>query len=178
MSIRTGKRRAYSARVSAFVAGLIGTGLGLLLKWVADLATERLRHAREDRVWRREKYVEVAVEVLAIAWELKGANAAVVREVYSLGNAERGGNPETIRIYRERLQSAYDRHGPLPAVANRAFEMLRLYAPPNVTAEARKLLDLAHHTAPEVTDLTGHSQAVDDQATIFADIVRFHTFTS
>ena len=62
---------------AAGASALIGAVLGFLFKWLFDVLTERMRQAREDMVWRRERLIDAGAEFpratsdLALAYHLK-----------------------------------------------------------------------------------------------------------
>ena len=154
------------------LAVLAGIGLGIALKWLADVLMDRLRHQREDLVWRRERFVDSAADLLDVCWELTGANDAVTRAVVGLGNAENA-DPDDVPRASGLLAHARAEHQPLPPRANRALEVLRLYAPSSVVVLGEELWDLAMEEAQDVGKvMREHTEAVQECADRFVAAVR------
>jgi hypothetical protein len=154
------------------LAVLAGIGLGIALKWLADVVMARLQHRREDQVWRRERCVGAAADLLDVCWELAEANDAVTRAAVGLDHAGRT-DPEDVPRASELLALAKAEHRPLPPRANRALEVLRLYAPSPVVVLGEELWDLAMEETPDVgTVMREHTAAVQECADRFVTEVR------
>ena len=163
--------------MSTFVAGLIGTAVGLGLKWLADLMTERLRHTREDRVWRRERFVEAAADLLALSNEVVSANERIAVTIYSLGNAEGRTDkdaPAVVAQYSAKLQELHGEHNLLVGPSSRAVQIIRLYGPVIVAEKAKALRTLSNET-PGVLERRQHWEAVQALQAEFVDLVRANT---
>ena len=78
------------------LVGLAGVVIGWLLKTVTEVLAERRANQRADVTWRREQYVDAVGALIHAGRELMAADSALSRAIYSLSNAERGGNQAII----------------------------------------------------------------------------------
>lgn len=122
--------------VLVLTAGLVGAVAGWLLKTASEFLAERRANRRTDVIWRREHYVD-SVAILAYAGrELMSADSSISRAIYSLSNAEQGGDPAIIAACETQNRAASDRQGLWITPTLQALEAVRLYAPENVVKAA------------------------------------------
>ena len=123
----------------AVVAVLIGAVVGWGLKTLSDLLAEKRYRRREDVIWRRQHYVDAVAALTHAGRELTAADSRMSRAIHSLSNAEQGGNPAIIAACREANIAAAEEQRPWTTATMQALEVVRLYAPDNVTAKADAL---------------------------------------
>lgn len=146
----------------ALLTGLAGAIAGWLLKTLSDLFTERRANKRADVLWRRTKYVDAVAELLFSARELMAADSRVSRAVFSLLNAQNGGNPKIIAESEAQHRAAVAAQEPWTTATIRALESVRLYGPDGVVARADALWAAIHYggRSPDVSEIGDFEQAV------------------
>lgn len=144
------------------LVGLAGVVIGWLLKTVTDLLAERRAQNRADETWRREHYVDAVGVLVHAGRELMAANSSLSRAIYSLSNAERGGNPSIIESCRAEHRDAVDRQHPWTTSTIQALEAVRLYAPANIVERADTSWEALNNGGqlPDVTTIDTFEKAV------------------
>jgi hypothetical protein len=148
--------------VLALLAGLVGVVIGWLLKTTSDFLAERRANKRADLIWRRQHYVDAVASLVHAGRELMAADSAISRTIYSLINAQSGGNQAIIEACRAENRAATDRQLPWTTSTIQALEAVRLYAPESVVARADAAWSAIHNGGrfPDVTATAEFEDAV------------------
>ena len=146
------------------IAGLTGAVIGWLLKTASDLLAEGRANKRADTIWRRQLYVDAVATLAHAGRELMSADSRISRAIYSLGNAERGGDPAIIAACQAANQTATDRQIPWTTSTIQALEAVRLYAPQNVVKSADAAWEAIYNRGsfPDVQGISTFEGAVLD----------------
>ena len=148
----------------ALLAGLAGAIAGWLLKTFSDLLAERRANERADIIWRRTKYVDAVAELLLSGRALMAADSRMSRAVYSLSNAESGGNAAILEQCQAQHRAAVEAQEPWTTATIRALESVRLYGPDSVVVRADALWEAIYNGGhlPDVSEIRAFEQAVTD----------------
>jgi hypothetical protein len=148
-----------------------GTGVGILFKWGADMLTDRVRNARQDVVWRREKLVSAAGDLLQVATELVRASDNVGLAV-STYVAEKGSNGAAAA--RDAVDQAHQVRRPLLPQTDRAYEVFALFAKDQTVALATRFVELAKQ-APTDDNYAELRAQLDQARAALVEQIRFET---